>query len=357
MIIYIDKSIGERGKSEGFSAEEEMLFNQLAYAHIKGDCFLCGNIGSLDHLNASLGVSYRTVKKRYSESRTLMDAVDALLVISYEENPDLPEFLNGKSRIISVDNAVSSRINEQCRLLGENLNDCAFYKLLAERYLHTYPHKIKDVNISFQDELGGGVTTDTVFEKSIDIDKHLTLCLVDSDTKHDKSTVYRNDPAIGDTARKLLKTEKRLSEKSFFELYCLPVHEAENLIPISILKEIANDSSPDMIPGIDCLEKLLSAGLEKAILFYDFKYGGTKVKGDPSITYWIEVGEKIGNDISFPRVAAGVLQQAIERLSEQTSAGYRRVVSVRLDDYLIPLWHEIGLKVFSWGCANRANPS
>lgn len=357
MIIYIDKSIEKHGKTEGFSTDEEMLFNQLAYAHIKGDCFLCGYIGSLDLLNASVGVSYRTVKKRYSESRTLMDAVDTLIVISYEENPELPEFLNGKSRIISVDNAVTSRINEQCRLLGENLNDCAFYKLLAERYLRTYPQKIKDINISFQDELGGGVTTDTVFEKNIDIDRHLTLCLVDSDTKHDKSTIYRSAPAIGDTARKLLKAEKKLSEKNLFELYCLPVHEVENLIPILVLREIANDSSPDMMPGIECLEKLLRAGLEKAVLFYDFKYGGTKVKGDPSITYWIEVGEKIGDDISFPRVAAGVLQRAIEKLSEQTPDGYKRVVSITLDKYLIPLWHEIGLKVFSWGCANRANPS
>lgn len=357
MIIYIDKSIEVHGKSEGFSSDEEMLFNQLAYAHIKGDCFLCGHIDSLDYLNTSVGGSYRTVKKRYSESRTLMDAVDVLLVISYEDNPDLPEFLREKSRIISVDNAVSSRINEQCRLLGENLNDCAFYKLLAERYLRTYPQKIKDINISFQDELGGGVTTDTVFEKNIDIDRHLTLCVVDSDTKHDISTVYRNDPAIGDTARKLLKAEKKLSAKSLFELYCLPVHEAENLIPILVLREIANDSSPDMVPGLECLEKLLAAGLEKAVLFYDFKYGGTKVKSDPSITYWIEVGEKIGNDISFPRVAAGVLQKAIEKLSERASDGYKRVVSIELDDYLIPLWHEIGLKVFSWGCANRANPS
>ena len=346
MIIYIDKTIEVQGKSKGFSTDEEILFNQLAYAHIKGDCFLCGHIGSLDHLNESVGVSYRTVKKRYSESRTLMDAVDTLLVISYDENPDLPEFLKGKSRIISVDTAVASRINEQCRLLGENLNDCAFYRLLAERYLRKFPQRIKDVNISFQDELGGGVTTNAVFEKNIDVDRHLTLCLVDSDTKHDKSTLYRNEPGIGDTARNLLKAERKLSDKNLFELYCLPVHEAENLIPISILKEIANESSPDMMPGINCLEKLLSAGLERAILFYDFKYGGTKVKGDPSITYWIEVGEKIGNDISFPRVSAGVLQKAIEKLSELTADGYKRVVSIVLDDYLIDQWQKIGFKVF-----------
>ena len=87
---------------------------------------------------------------------------------------------------------------------------------------------------------------------------------------------------------------------------------------------------------------LFRGSLDQAILFYDFKNGGNKVKTDQSITYWIEIAEMI-NDDSFPYLSSKVLEKAITHLSTMLPSGNKRVVSVSIENYLTPLWREIGL--------------
>lgn len=363
MIIYIDKSVGDHGRKEGLSEDEKLLFTELVIGHQRGNCLLCGDLTSIEWLMRSLGgvqgSLYRKVHSKHAETRAILDSVETLLVISFDEQPNIPAFIKDKARLFTVPQAINYHLNEKSILLGENLNDCKFYELLAERYLYSYPKKIKGTSLSFHHEPGGGVLTNTVFEKCVEVDKRLTLCLVDSDIKHGPTAKYPNEPSRGDTVHRLIDSETALRKRvnaQIFELYCLPVHEVENLIPISVLNDIANSTVRDMIPGVSYLEKLFNAGLDQAILFYDFKNGGNKVKTDQSITYWIEIAEMI-NDDSFPYLSSKVLEKAITHLSTMLPSGNKRVVSVSIENYLTPLWREIGLKVFSWGCANRPERS
>lgn len=357
MVIYIDKTIEEHGKLHGFPVDEKMLFANLAYAHWRGYCFLCGDDKSIRWLCRKLPDYYKGINNRHAELGSLFDSVETVLVISHEEEPILLKKLQNKSRVVSVDKAKEYSLGEKCCLLGENYTDCNFYKLLAERYISLRPGRMRGIALSFQNKLGGGGTSHMVFEECVVADKKLTLCLADSDIKYDVTKKYP-DLCKGSTVKKLIAVNDHPALQPYaqiFDFYELPVHEAENLIPLSVLQDVSDtEHIPTMVPGIKCLRKLLKKKLHQAILFYDFKKGVNHLKGDPAYEYWCGVAEEI-EDITFPPVCADILEKAIKFLNENNDQGRKRIEVVTLDDYLAPLWHTIGEKVFSWGCAYRPN--
>ena len=102
-------------------------------------------------------------------------------------------------------------------------------------------YKLKGVHVRFQYENGAGSTISDVLKTRVLEDQKISLCIVDSDFKHGKTTKYPNSPGRGETANKLLRTERELRKQEGitpFEVYCLDVHEVENLIPIISFKLI-----------------------------------------------------------------------------------------------------------------------
>ncbi len=359
MIIYIDNTIDKHEKTHGFLLEERRMFANIAFAHWKGICFLCGDDMSIKCLAHKLPDYYVGINKKHAELGVLFDLVETVIVISYEKEPKLLKKLQGKARIITVDEAKEYNLGEKCCLLGENYTDCNFYKLIAERYKALLPGKMRSLNITLQNKLGGGGTSHTVFEECVMTDKKLTLCLADSDIKYDVTKKYP-DLRKGGTVKKLLGVNNHPSLKPYkqiFDFYELPVHEAENLIPISVLRDISeNEHIFTMRPGIKCLRKLYKKKLFRAILFYDFKKGANQLKGDPAYEYWYQIGTRIG-DCDFPPICADILEKSIAYLSELDSNGCQRIETVNLDCYLVPLWNIIGRKVFSWGFAYKPSPT
>lgn len=357
MIIYIDKTIGAHGEKHGFTEDEKLLFSDLVVAHQRGYCLLCGELQSIECLSKNLeGIHrhlFRKIRNTHYEMRAIMTAVETIIVLSYGASPQVPSFIAGKCRLINISQAINLHINSQCALVCENLDDCHFYELIAKWYVCT--QKLKGLKISFHHELGGGDTLNTVFQKCVEADKTPTLCLVDGDIKHGSTIKFPNSPVQGETAKKVTSTYNALKAKTtscMFDLYCLPIHEAENLIPLSVLDTIANTSVPDMKEGVAFLRKLSSADLTNAILYYDFKHGCDKIKSDPASTYWIEVAEVIG-EVNFPCLCGKVLKKAMEVMQAKFDSQHDLEESISIDAYLTHFWREIGLKVFSWGCAHR----
>ena len=349
LLIYIDKTIESHCKSVGLTNEETLLFAELAVAHQHGHCLLCGELKSIEWLMNNLdGIPrsiYNQIRNRHTLIRSVVDIVETLIVLSYEGIPSLPSFFGNKHRTLKVQDALGYKLNLQCSLVAENLEDCSFYELIAHRF--AWSNKLKGLNISFHHELGGGNTINTVFQKCVEEDKVLSLCLVDGDIKYGPTKKYPEYPDRGETAKKLETTYKKLqktSNASTYELYCLPIHEIENLIPISILESIAKTSVPEMSDGVKYLHKLLRNNLPEAVLYYDFKNGGKKVRDDQSVTYWVEIAEIIEDD-SFPGLCSKVLEKAIDVLQKN--------ISIEIDDYLLSYWNVLGTKVFSWGCASK----
>lgn len=374
MIIYIDKSIAEHGD---ITDEEEVMFTELACAHRRGECYLCGAPDSIDWLKNKLSIFCKGIGTQYAEMSTLINSVDTLVVISYNEIPILPQIIEQKMsrfnesvRIISVNQAIQYHLGRQCILLGESLYDCAFYRIITNRYMYLNRKTIRGVCLSIIDEIGGGDSTNKSLEKCVRINNNLTICLTDSDKKYDRTKKYGAEPSRGKTARDLESSAKVLVAEGLgklFELYCLDVHEAENLIPFSVLDNIAQKSIKEMAPGIAYLRKLQAANLTGALLLYDFKNGNNikKLREEcqkpnskklPELAYWEEIAQLVGDE-SAPCLNEHVLSKSIECMNEP---GYIYTDSFVVDSHLEETWNTIGKKIFSWGCANRpssANPS
>ena len=355
MIIYIDRSIGEIGKEKGLNNDERVLFEQLVLSHKKGICLLCGERTSIEWLAVFMGGWCGEIYKRICEEspqiKAIVNAVETLLVLSHTDEPTLPGFIQEKCRVLIVQDATKYNLFLPCSLVGENLNDCAFYKLVAERYCCL--QNIKGIDLKFRDELGGGDTMATVFEKCVVIDKVLTLCLMDSDIKYGPTKEFPQMPQAGETAGKLLGKYQKLVEThnaATFDFYCIEAHEIENLIPMAVLERVAV-TTPDMINGVNYLKKFIDAKLEDAILLYDFKEGGQKIKSGAPSAYWQMVTSSIADD-SMPCLCKKVMEKALEVMKEEVQVGVKYVTVVPLESYLISRWEAIGRKAFSWGCAH-----
>ena len=354
MIIYIDRTIGTYGRKHQFSTDELAFFSHLAIAHRNGNCFLCGDILSIECIMNHIGgwekSVYKWVRNHNTQVKSIIGLVESLIVLSYDNTPQVPSFISSKSRLIKIDDAISFNPNFPCALIGENLDDCKFYKLLAARYLKE--HNVKGISIAFHSAQGGGATTNKAFENSV-LSNHIpTLCIVDTDVKYYKTKKYPQDPAIGDTAKKVIDTLAGFPKTTppIYDLLCLPVHEIENLIPSCIIINL----SPDSKEMRAFLKSLHAINGGQPILYYDFKEGFQKIKKDQAVEYWYAIAESIGN-FNPPYTGTNTLVKAIETLEEMDNNGQQTIHTVTVDDYLAVLWNDIGKKVFSWGCASNKN--
>ena len=362
LIIYIDKTIGAHGAECGLNEEERILFEQLAIANKYGKCLLCGDLSSLEWLMKELGDwhanFYKKVYDEYTQTKSIILEVETVLVLSYDSAPKLPSFIENKYKLLPIKEAVGYNLNQPCSMVAENLSDCRFYRLIAEKY--RYSQNIRGITLAFRDELGGGDTMNTVFEKCVSTDKVLTLGLMDSDIKYGCSKDYPQFPEPGETAKKLQKKYTELATQfhsATFDYCCLEVHELENLIPLCVLDELSNTTVPDMKPGVEYLKKLLSSNKTESILLYDFKEGGKNVRNpnakyDHLRSYWLEIADAVGDD-SMPCLCRKVLDKAIEIMDKKTTNGEPYIISIPIDSYMQGIWHNVGKKVLSWGCANK----
>lgn len=373
MIIYIDKTIAEHGKQVGMTEREADLFSSLACAHREGDCFFCGDIESVDWLRQNFDRCKNGIYMEVSELGILINSVERMILVSYDEQPEIPEFITEpKVTVISVDEAIRWRIYRPSVFVGESLYDYQFYSLIAERYMYKKLGKSNRVRFYFDEECGGGAATYQTLEKCVKKPR-LTLCVVDSDKKHGRTWRCKDFPAKGDTAKQLERAQNRLIADGYeklFELYCLEdIHEAENLIPFSVLHALAINKS-EMLAGIRYLEKLRNKGLTggrykvctDALRYYDFKNGNNIAmlteasdedpKLKPVLKYWTCMAEIVEDD-SAPCIKKEVLADAIEYLESITESGRRKACDVIPDAHIANDWDTIGKKLFAWGFALR----
>lgn len=110
-------------------------------------------------------------------------------------------------------------------LLAENLSDTQFFKHIGNYYVREVNLE-NAINIEFEEELGGGDTTYTKYEKYIRGSEKLCVCILDGDRKYDDV----NAP-YGETYNKV---KKRHVANNPFNCICYGTEkllEIENLIP------------------------------------------------------------------------------------------------------------------------------
>lgn len=115
-----------------------------------------------------------------------------------------------------------ARVANGAGLLGENLVDTQFYKILGEAYLAENGWKW---SLCFDEIPGGGDTTAPVLQKKVDEEK-LTLAIVDND---------RSFP--GDMLGKTARRAQKIQRSALQHLRVLHVRDAENLIPSTLYEQ------------------------------------------------------------------------------------------------------------------------
>lgn len=359
LLIYIDNTVEVKGQNPGLTDDELMLFSDLASAYRRGQCLLCGDIRSLEWLMKNIsGLAsgiFRQIRNNYSQTRAIVDVLETSIVLSFSAKPTLPTWFSGKYRVLNICDAINLNISTKCAMIAENLTDCSFYELMGKRF--AFEKEVMGIDISFHHELGGGGTINSVFQKCVETDKVLSLCIVDSDIKYGRTPQYPNEPARGGTVKKLEETYENIKKKippDTYTLYCIPVHEVENLIPFDVLKYIAETSVPSMGCGVQCMQKMIDARKFEALLYYDLKNGVVQKEDGPFSAYWREIATSIGDD-SLPGLCSKILEKALVILkNEEDKNG---IVNVNIDEHLLGYWESIGGKVFSWGCANKPSRS
>ena len=327
--------------------DESVLFNNLAISYKEGRCFLFGSYSSLEILSKKSGSPakelYRYASYSNAEARSAIENVTKLIVLSYSNSAALPDFISlDKCIVISINKALKLSIAEEPILLCEDLVDCKFYELIGNYYISQ--HKVTNAHLSFFHYSGGGQNTSGCLTEVVQNRHRITLCITDSDIKYGKTKKFQNLPT-GNTAlaiRNVINSFKRNNITEIYFFHLLNVHEAENLIPISILDSLSQ-KSPEMKAGINTLKSLINHHQESAILYYDFKQGIAMGKTMPYDTYWKQINSQTGIS-NFPPISCHqLLSKAVCIINSDCQ--------LTIDSYLQNIWDEIGLTLFTWGCA------
>lgn len=381
-IYFIDRSIEREFETRALSMDEDLFFHDLAAAYRRGDCYLCGDLASLDILcQKQTGLPqniYQFIKSRHLENGAAMNAVQLVFVLTYQKDPSLsflPKVLQNESKchFIHVPTAINKswRLFTGCCLLTENLDDIEFYSFIAKYYClkRHIPHR----RISFHRESGGGSTICDVFEKCMVQDKVPVLCLVDSDRKHGTTTAFPNNPAIGNTLGNVQKKVKKLAAQGILpplHLFPLHVHEIENLVPIQLLQKLHQESHPDMQLGLARVMQLQNIKNGEPVLYYDYKKGFPYIKSAPQRAYWKEILLELGgkpssmppqdkpkqdtecsDDLFFPPLNKNLLNHVLKVI--QSAEGDTILQSLQIDDYLKSIWDDVGTQMLTWGYVNE----
>ena len=353
MLIYIDNTIGEYLQQGNLNEKQQLFFSSLALSYHQGKCILFGQIGSIKALIKQFGKPingiFQTILSKYSEIGSLATWIEYVYVITYDDEKGkhsaLPSVIKEKSRVLTVNAAAQIDWNNGSCFVGENVSDCLFYELIGKHYSRN--HKIRNVSLFFHKENGGGGDTSAVLKKCVKLDSFPTLCITDGDMKFGPTKEF-GEPPKGSTFIACNKVKKRLIKEGFESRFCylhISAHEAENLVPISLLK-VLNCSKE----GIDILDELVKIDDGKPLLFYDFKSGESLNLNTPHGKYWDSVFRQTNmhnDDNCYCKVVGEhFLEGVIEHIKQNG------LVCVSLDSYLVDVWDRLGMIIFSWGCAS-----
>ena len=271
--------------------------------------------------------------------------------------------IEGDKTIFSISYLVlqDSVSTQKCALIGEDYNDCTFYKYVLSWYKRYEGHNIK---CDFHDEPGGG---DRMEVKVAEFAHHYkpAFALVDTDDK------YEGQIHIKETTRQKCEKAAR-HHKCMFFLEILPVHEVENLVPLNYIDKLDwNENNRYKKAGLDYLRN--NAHTESIIKYFDFKKGihYKDIRDDYQFRRYAErcfsLNLDISKDISFgsylagmhddadvvyPSVRENALKQVLEMMRKDED--FIRKYPPELLDFQNETWNKIGKMMLSWGCVRNS---
>lgn len=269
--------------------------------------------------------------------------------------------VKGNVRIFTISylNLLDSISSQKCALIGEDENDCKFYRYILEWYQQYNGQRIC---CDFQNEHGGGGRME-IKVKDYAHKYKPAFALVDTDDK------YEGQIHAEQTTRQKCERASR-HHKCTFWLEVLPVHEVENLIPLNYVDKLDwNDANKYKKKSFDYLRN--NAHTEMILKYYDFKKGihYRDIKDDNNFRnfagYCFYLNPELYNkqsfenyiegmdddDVVYPSVRENLFSQVLNLMKNEKS--FVRRHPPMLLDFQYDTWNRIGSMMLSWGCVRN----
>lgn len=382
-------------------ADTRAALSNLALAHregkhiVSGPAALLGALAQTKDLPEEVRGTYREIKAKHSEQRAIRDAVRYYASIEPEGEDFRCEVIGSTTRFhVSLSWFDESAKVQASRLVAEDRDDALIYCHAAQAFAYRHIAR-RGISPRFQSYGGGGSSVEDALRDHAR--EGLTVAVVDGDVQWDAERVKMptrlqggtRHPAIveGGTASKARRAVEELAskkEKKICDVYVLPCHEIENLIPPSLVRDCLHSNDPrDLHDRCDLLHSLGFLGAAAPLDRLDLKKGlcGHDITrcaaGHPKRRFlagvfadhrrrvpepsagWCDDLERCEaakreecrcvlfdglNDVLLPRVA-----RLLNDLTPQKVAEYLFTDGAPSE----PAWSEIGRLLFSWGCAYK----
>ncbi|KJF92354.1 hypothetical protein [Photobacterium angustum] len=256
---------------------------------------------------------------------------------------------------------LKSSFKNNCIFLAEDQSDCDFYFLIAKTICHRYQGG--SIGIKLHHLEGGGSRTHKKYEEIIK-NEEFSICIVDNDKKHPLGKE-------GDTSKSFSLNRNQRGYALNQECIVLDVHEAECLIPDSILESVSDPSKIDIIDKIRNSDKKSDYQFR---VYFDHKNGfrldqGLQLDKLYKENFWqsifqhdqaykskpcIENKTCINNTnleckscIEIYGLGEKILVQSIEKMEKI----HLRSIYENSTPIIKTKWKEIGTKLINWGCS------
>ncbi|EMY6774305.1 MULTISPECIES: hypothetical protein [Vibrio] len=247
-------------------------------------------------------------------------------------------------------------------LLAEDETDCEFFDLIASAYAKFNYGKSIISRINYLE--GGGSKTHPKYLRMMK-DNTFGLCIVDNDKKHPESKE-------GSTSSKFKNNGKERGLNNNQEAIVLDFHEAESIIPDSILETIIDKTKIDDFDNVINLDKKINYRFRK---YFDHK-NGISLKDawildkNRNEKFWENALKNLNAFNHKPcretKTCAnskneqvchscieinGFGQNILEHSINQLNRVHLRTVTRDLSPYIAKQWDAIGCSVLNWSCS------
>lgn len=361
-------------------------FSNLALAHREGNHILSGPITLLAQLSEARELSaetrgtFKQIKLRHHQAKTLRESVRHFVLIEpsaratrnlVSENHEA----DSRSKGFPVPLAYFSTSGraQPSRLVAEDRDDARVYQRAAKAYVCRAD--LKGLGVSFQIYGGGGANTADALRDHAPYGP--TVCVVDADYKWSDD---QGQPALGDTAKRVMKVTAEFAGTSVCTVHAVPCREIENLLPTELVlacfvpgdrgdfhKWCVQASDLGFFGGGPRVDRL---DLKKGLRRKDYEaippehpqhrylkriFDESQNRARKPALGWCGDERRCSGDspcecVLFEGVGDGLLARVADRLDKLTPQ--------KIAEHLLasgqphePAWTEIGSLLFAWGCA------
>lgn len=269
---------------------------------------------------------------------------------------------------MSIDYLIETTLLNEVMIICEDIDDYYnVYGKIGEYYL--YKNKIDKLKIRLNAVSGSGSGISNSFKKKMDENKYFVIAIADTDKIAPKDD-------IGKTLKDLLEEYNKIKDKCLGEIFYSKFNEVENLIPMYIYEKeikLSDDEIESYIESaitkevIDFKENTISfkdfllllhrEKREDMTNYFDFKKGLDRKRYNKKEVkeYWKGIIEDSGLKESMLKEDGYIIERYAKRpmnkLSNLLKEESVRIIDEKLGREKKELWEEIGMFLYSWGCA------